>query len=1069
MLAEAQAIRSRIIQRLRDTGARDQAERLEADGYPGDDEMHVYAAEFGCAILVVPTDEDAMPIICGEGPVGMEVQHTFGRGAGGVAGHFVLVRSWLQPPRPRLLETAGGDPVPAEAGGDVRRRLRGKQRPPAAYGAATRPGKRLAGRKKKAGRRGNSDLCPGFEGAPCIFSVASPGRAAACRNKGQSHCVLCSRAAFDSAASTPRGRGSITRVLKGLCMTNVEGNRAQAWQVASERVRLWAPAQATEWLKKAQQAKRAKPKPKAERCAAQEEATKESWATCLRKRQKVAAKPSFEERKRYRAAVLEDQRVPKKKCFPDTPRAERATGEALAEIPSNDTGLPAASVSATAIGLQNWCCQGAWGMCPTCGVLQKRPLQESDLDRVHGPCIYASACTRCKAKYVLYVPQPEDVSKPLRKLSPAVIEALRPLDIEVGPEVRAAHGYRKKARMITFAWAAKSVDAKIEALPSKAERHVAKKAKKYLLEHKKEIFYDYFHRKHEEFLQRYEGQEPPTDRQRRRPLHFIEEVGLETALWPHLYWKVQMCESYERITDNRLAVLQDPRAARKQRARDMRGSSAEEASDTEGGSDSEAQDPEDRPHSIKRSFAAKLGSPLLGYGADFSLLQYVYDLHLWTDLGSKKQLAHGPNMRLKMKDHPMSPLYWADLKHALFDLVKQLGFPQLYWTIAPYERSYPYHGFLQDEMSKTLRARMGLPAFEAMHLTHTLMQICRGLIAGYGMDKKGKPWSKHLLSCKDGSGQETSLHFFARLEFQDGSKKQGTQQYHGSGRPHVHALFWLDNVAAAKLETVASATQPTEPASLAAFVKTSQLDQDGVSKWPIHLEPSGYDEEEELLRLHHTEEDAADGLRGYFVDIMDALRCHQDLQVADGRALLMVYVAKYVAKWSDSSYDEWMSEAASATSLCRKVLFEYHPFEPEMALQLNGALYRQWALGTASGGRRSLRAPRPNSEEQPAFVDLYMTCPWRSEEMSLLEWLRKSDEEGRISAWLRKKHAAAVKSCPPDEAPSLEAFANEYIMRGEQLAAAEYLWRMNDLFYGQWAMMNLPFRSMGMFQVPVVR
>ena len=42
-------------------------------------------------------------------------------------------------------------------------------------------------------------------------------------------------------------------------------------------------------------------------------------------------------------------------------------------------------------------------------------------------------------------------------------------------------------------------------------------------------------------------------------------------------------------------------------------------------------------------------------------------------------------------------------------------------------------------------------------------------------------------------------------------------------------------------------------------------------------------------------------------------------------------------------------------------------------------------------------------------------------------------------------------------------------MRGEQVVAAEYLWRLNDSFYGQWSMMRVPFRSLAKFQIAAVR
>ena len=43
-------------------------------------------------------------------------------------------------------------------------------------------------------------------------------------------------------------------------------------------------------------------------------------------------------------------------------------------------------------------------------------------------------------------------------------------------------------------------------------------------------------------------------------------------------------------------------------------------------------------HSVKRLFAALALGQLLGYGADFELLQFAYDLNLWSSIGSKKNL-----------------------------------------------------------------------------------------------------------------------------------------------------------------------------------------------------------------------------------------------------------------------------------------------------------------------------------------------------------------------------------------------------------------------------------------------
>ena len=49
-------------------------------------------------------------------------------------------------------------------------------------------------------------------------------------------------------------------------------------------------------------------------------------------------------------------------------------------------------------------------------------------------------------------------------------------------------------------------------------------------------------------------------------------------------------------------------------------------------------------------------------------------------------------------------------------------------------------------------------------------------------------------------------------------------------------------------------------------------------------------------------------------DVMDGIPCHQDWQTSDGEALLLQYVTKYVSKFSDANYDEWMNDKASAMS-----------------------------------------------------------------------------------------------------------------------------------------------------------
>ena len=594
--------------------------------------------------------------------------------------------------------------------------------------------------------------------------------------------------------------------------------------------------------------------------------------------------------------------------------------------------------------------------------------------------------------------------------------------------------------MIRFSWATKTPKQKIAELPERSERRRARAALRHLLDDDANA-YRKFHEDHQKFLDLHDGE--VSEAVAKRPLHFIEELGLECAVWPALYWKTSMCETHERYTDPRRLEREHDEA---------------ELQDVEGA--------DGQRHSAKRSFRAKLMGPLLGYGSNFALLQFVYDLQLRSELGAKRNIAErqGGKTRLMMAQHPMSPLYWRAVLAGLQDLVRQIGPPQLYWTFAPWELSFPYSEFLLDELRKQLRARYGAPAHETLHITHCMLEAVRGFMAGGAgaLDDKAK-WSRFLLQGQDAQGKPAGcFHFFTRLEFQDGSKKAGTQRYHGSGRPHLHVLFWLDCPEQIDWEQRALAECPADNApNLAGFVRGSQEDREGESRWPVCEERSKWDPAADRLQLHHPAEAAKAGLRAYFPDLMDCFRCHQDLQASDGHHLLLTYVAKYVAKWSDSSFQEWMSDSATANSLARKVLFEYHPLEPEMVLQLCGN-YRQWDMGTNSGGKRDLVAPKLGAEP-PKHLQQYMDNACRSDDLSFLDFLRKSTSDGDIAQWVKR----AYKALPEDHpgwAPTLSEFANKTAACGQIAVAAQYVWRLNDAFYGQWLLMNVPFRELQEFE-----
>ena len=70
-------------------------------------------------------------------------------------------------------------------------------------------------------------------------------------------------------------------------------------------------------------------------------------------------------------------------------------------------------------------------------------------------------------------------------------------------------------------------------------------------------------------------------------------------------------------------------------------------------------------------------------------------------MGSKRNLGYNVPMRLMLRGSSFSPLYWRSFHFALLDLVRQLGYPRVFWTLAPHEWSFPYHCWIRDEMGKT--------------------------------------------------------------------------------------------------------------------------------------------------------------------------------------------------------------------------------------------------------------------------------------------------------------------------------------------------------------------------------
>ena len=223
-----------------------------------------------------------------------------------------------------------------------------------------------------------------------------------------------------------------------------------------------------------------------------------------------------------------------------------------------------------------------------------------------------------------------------------------------------------------------------------------------------ESAYKEFVAEHKKFLERHG--ENISDRQRKRPLQFLETSGLESALWPNLYWRQDLCETAVRASDVRrrqrhAAPEQEAGGPRPEgHGRRWRHAVEDDGSEEdEGGRDSGRQ-------SIKRSFMRKVLGPIAGYAEDFELLQFVYDLSLWSRIGGGKNACKNVPLRLVLKGETFSPLYFKTRHAALIDMQRQCGHPQIFKTMAPWEPSFPYHVWILNEMQMAGRRRGGSTA-----------------------------------------------------------------------------------------------------------------------------------------------------------------------------------------------------------------------------------------------------------------------------------------------------------------------------------------------------------------------
>jgi len=205
---------------------------------------------------------------------------------------------------------------------------------------------------------------------------------------------------------------------------------------------------------------------------------------------------------------------------------------------------------------------------------------------------------------------------------------------------------------------------------------------------------------------------------------------------------------------------------------------------------------------------------------------------------------------------------------------------------------------------------------------------------------------------------------------------------------------------------------------------------------------------------------------------------------------------------------EWLNDEASDFSVARRILCSNHPLEPEMWLTLAGKQFPQISM---KGTIKEISVPVPSCSPKPKFIQNYEDSAWRPHEMSLLEFLRKTNDEGEILHHIRQKHErhlwVEAREAFRDEdnveqlvrqlrqtfqeenqerkrqnqepvslfdflyndesfpvVTPLIQFASAFKPQGEKAIAAMMNSRLNDKFYGQWLVLHCPFNRLEDFE-----
>ena len=638
----------------------------------------------------------------------------------------------------------------------------------------------------------------------------------------------------------------------------------------------------------------------------------------------------------------------------------------------------------------------SWGRCSQCDCMYQRTMTQSEIDDPSSSRSHLQdMCYQCKT-HVDRRSEPH-VSRllfpvELLGLPSAVCIALRVVVLHQGFPVKHPHGYKRKSQMSRLSWCAETVEARIshleEPLQSKgvqALQWLRANSAPYLA----------WYTAHRKVLD-------AGDSLRLWPSAILEPY-VESALWPHLYFTKRLCESHLHAACD----WSVPFAS-------CSGSSVAHAR-----------------ASAKDAFVQKLLSCIPDYAMHYDLLQFQFDRHILKSVKHRCSAAsaQGFDAHLAMQHQHWTPGFWKRQHRLLLDVVDQLGYPDLFLIISPYEWLFPFPYWLRKVHSVAMKGPTEMAGPEVLCVAHALHQICRGLLAG---QTNGR-WKTHVFADKTNSSAGGIKCFFGRFEFQEG----GVEQVYGRGRGsiHLHCLFWFHLIRNVLLELAIAASAPVDRAEAA--VLASRVLKGGTSKAPVNQGPSTWTWSSSLrrwtLQLHVTASFLADCLRPFLVSLLLILRCSQDVQWWHGEGALLRYVSGYVSKYAEHWNDEWLKDAGSSAQAGLNVCRGWKPTEAEMVMTL-----ARESMVLIGCDHKDYRPPAYNQPED-AVLYCYRRRDVVHQELTCLQWYRVHTVSGSV--------ATENLSCTPRKRKDLMAVGVWYY---------EF---PKDQFFWQYLIMNYSHRD----------